>query len=237
MVLRRPLPFEAPEIESARKRTSMLEPAFDLAATLDARVRDACGEAGRARVAYAYDFARRQAATTGDHPSIALYMSHPLRIALFCLALAPVSDPALLETALVHNAFEVSGLDEAGLVAAGFGPDLAHDVRLLTINRACEADLAYLDEFYGAIEARGPGLSLLRCLDKLDNLLGAAAIGDAATHRSYVDLAERFVRPMAERLDPEFGAYFAAVVAQARAHGPDSAFAKRLKDFTAGAAA
>ncbi len=231
------MPFDTPDIEAARKRASMLESASDLAVALDARVRDVLGETGATRVARAYGFAQRQATTTGDHPSIVLYMSHPLRIALFCLALAPAPDATLVETALLHNAFEVSGLDEVELVAAGFAPDLAHDVRLLTIDRAREADLAYLAEFYGAIEARGPGLSLLRCLDKLDNLLGAAAIGDAATHRSYVDLAEHFVRPMAERLDPNFGAYFAAVVAQARAHGPDPAFAKRLKDFIAGAAA
>lgn len=237
MALKRPLPFDTPDIEAARKRASMLESASDLAAALDARVRDVLGEAGATRVARAYDFAQRQAAATGDHPSIALYMSHPLRIALFCLALAPDPDAALVETALLHNAFEVSGLDEAALIAAGFAADLAHDVRLLTIDRAHETDLAYLKRFYGAIEARGPHLALLRCVDKLDNLLGAAAIDDAQIHRSYVDLAERFVGPMAGRLEPEFGAYFDAVVAQARAHGPDPAFAKRLKDFTAGAAA
>lgn len=237
MALKCPLPFASPQDESARKRNSMLMPAHDLAAALDARVREVCGKAGALRVARAYEFARRQAATTSDHPSIALYMSHPLRIALFCLALTPEPDAAIVETALLHNAFEVSGLDETDLVAAGFASDLAGDVRLLTIDRAYESDPAYLTRFYGAIEARGPRLSLLRCVDKLDNLLGAAAIGDAAMHRSYVDLAERFVGPMAARLDPDFGTYFAGVVAQARAHGPDPEFAKRLAAFTTGEAA
>lgn len=237
MPLRHPLPFAAPSVESVRKRASMLETASDLAATLNTRTREAFGDAGAARVARAYDFAVRQAAATGDHPSIALYMSHPLRIALFCLALEPEPDAALAETALLHNVFEVSGLDEAGVIAAGFAPELAQDVRLLTIDRAHETDPAYLTRFYGAIEARGHRLSLLRCIDKLDNLFGAAAIADAPTHHSYVDLAERFVGPMAARLDPEFGVYFAAVVDEARAYGPDPAFAEHLKEFTTGAAA
>lgn len=237
MALKRPLPFQSPPVEAARKRVAMLETTHDLAETLVSRVREMLGEQSAAQIARSYDFARQQSAATGDHPSIALYMSHPLRIALYCLDLSPAPNSALLETALLHNVFEVSGLDEASLVAAGFAPDLARDVRLLTIDRARETDLVYLAGFYGAIEGRGPDLSLLRCIDKLDNLLGAAAIGDTLVHRSYVDLAERFVQPMAARLDPAFGDYFSAVVAQARADGPDPAFAGRLAAFTSGGGA
>jgi hypothetical protein len=231
------LPFASPAEESARKRASMLASSAPIAVEFDRRIVARFDAAGVARARRALSFARSLAAATADHPSIDVYMSHPLRIALSCLDLAPDAGPGAVETALLHNAFEIGGVDEGALAAAGFRPDLGAEIRLLTIERARETDRAYLARFYDAIARHGAMLSLVRCVDKLDNLLGAAAIADPAVHASYVGLAEEFVGPMATRLDSAFGAYFAAVVAQARAHGPDPAFAARAAAYANGAAA
>jgi (p)ppGpp synthase/HD superfamily hydrolase len=231
------LPFESPAAESARKRASMLAPSAPIVAAFERRIAARFDAAGAARVRKALAFARSLTAATGDHPSIDVYLTHPLRIALFCLDLAPDWDAAGIETALLHNAFEIGGVDEAALAAAGFRADLGAEIRLLTIERAHETDRAYLAGFYGAIEARGPALSLIRCVDKLDNLMGAAAIADPAVHASYIALAEEFVAPMAARLDSAFGAYFATLAAHARAAGPDPGFAVRAAAYAKGQAA
>lgn len=231
------LPFESPAAESARKRVSLLAPSAPIVAAFERRIAARFDASGAARVRQAFAFARSLTAATGDHPSIDVYLTHPLRIALFCLDLAPDWDAAGIETALLHNAFEIGGVDEAALAAVGFRPDLGAEIRLLTIERARETDRVYLAGFYGAIEGRGPALSLIRCVDKLDNLMGAAAIADPGVHASYIALAEEFVAPMAARLDPAFGAYFAAIAAHARAAGPDPGFAARAAAYANGAAA
>lgn len=225
----------SPAEEMTRKRGSMLTSSRQLADELFGKISLRLGQEALNRIRSVYEFALSLSATTAHHPSIAAYMSHPVRIAHFSVDLSDEPTLPAIEIALIHNVYETSGLDEVKLEKAGFSAAIASDVRLLTIDRKHEKDRAYLRAFYSAIERRGPRLSEIRCLDKLDNLLGASAIESEEEHRSYVDLAEEFVEPMARRLSPVFGDYFAEVVDIARASGPDPVFRRRLDEFVSGA--
>jgi hypothetical protein len=120
---------------------------------------------------------------------------------------------------LLHNVFEVCELQDKDLKDAGYRDYVIKAIRLLTIDRNLETDPEYLTGFYGKIEAFGENLSLVRCLDKLDNLLGLELFEENSDRDSYIDLAQRFVSPMAHRLSDKFGRYFKEVVAYMRATG------------------
>ncbi|MFO0678096.1 MAG: hypothetical protein U0169_16290 [Polyangiaceae bacterium] len=153
--------------------------------------------------------------TLANTPATAPYLSHPFRVARYLLesaSFAPhLTRSTLLGVGILHNAFEVFDLDERALESrAGFSEREAKFVRLLTIDRAKERDLPYLTAFHGAIEEAG--IALVRCMDKLDNLLGLELLAHGDVRDSYVDLADRFVRPLAERVDPGLGEVFAETV-------------------------
>lgn len=179
-----------------------------LRAATTGRVPDALADHG-------LSLARRLAA---DADARDTYLAHPLRVTRFVLALdVNVGDiSSLFLTAILHNVYEVSGASEHVLVDEGVPAAVADGIRLLTIDRTRETDPEYLTGFYGAIEAHGRALALVRTIDKLDNLLGLELLADGPVKDSYVELAERFVGPLAARLSPEVGRYFAEVVAFAK---------------------
>jgi (p)ppGpp synthase/HD superfamily hydrolase len=162
---------------------------------------------------------------------IFLYLSHPLRVARLVLDLHPAPTPDLGVIGVLHNVFEVCAKDERDLVDAGFSSEVASAIRLLTIDRQRETDPGYLADFYGAIEAHSEGLALVRCADKLDNLLGLELLEEGPIRDSYIDLAERFVGPIASRLSPAFGAFFQAVVAHMRKTGCSAPLKQRYDRF------
>jgi (p)ppGpp synthase/HD superfamily hydrolase len=150
------------------------------------------------------------------HPSLEVYLSHPIRVACFVTRLQSEPRVDALLTALLHNVYEVAGLDESALVAHGFSERLARGIRLLTIDRERETDPSYLLKFYSDIERFGEVLSLIRCVDKWDNILELQLLEDERARMTYLDLADQFVTPMARRLSPEFGRYFEETIAYIR---------------------
>lgn len=215
------------ERAAAAKVESMLRPAAEAEAFLRAQA----GEAEAAQVTRAVELARRLGATVKAADA---YLSHPFRVAGIVVGLAGVASEPLLLVSALHNVYEVSGATEASLGALGVPDDVARAIRLLTIDRALEADEVYLNGFYGAIEAHGRDLALVRVADKLDNVLGLDLLEDGPIKTSYVDLAERFVGPMATRLSPELGTYFASAIELARTRRCDAAklaiYKKRLEE-------
>lgn len=177
------------------------------------------GRDGAADVARAVAFARSLPFESPSYPSLEAYLAHPLRIATIVLRLDREPSAMAATVAVLHNVYEVSGLAEEDLERAGFGPDVAHAVRLLTVDRSREDDSAYMTCYYSTIRASGPRLALVRCVDKLDNILGLELFPDGAIRDSYLDGAELHVVPLARELDPWFGDFFQEVVDYMRATG------------------
>ncbi len=161
-------------------------------------------------------FAKSLQSKDPTHRSFEVYFSHPVRVASFVLRMqaAPKFETVLI--ALLHNLYELTGMTETDVIRECYSDRMSKAIRLLTIDRLQERNPEYLKRFYGQIEAFGPDLSLIRCVDKLDNIMELELIADKDVYSSYLDLAETFVQPMAQRLTPEFGAYFAQVIAALR---------------------
>lgn len=197
------------------KRASSASPATSLEAELTREADRSIGAEGlsTARLAARFLEERLQASGSGEGPG---YFRHSLRVALGTLLWDPAPSIETLAIAVLHNAYEVCGLDEASLSAAGFSIPVTTGVRALTIERSRDEDDAYLRQFYAGVELAGNGVALVRCADKIDNLLGYDIVRGEPGRIRYVDLAERFVLPIAYRLSEPLGRHFAAVIEHTR---------------------
>ncbi len=208
------------EVEAAEKVLSMMQ----TPEVSEAKLLDVCD--GRlsarevAQVKKTLEFAKSLESTNAAHPSMRAYFSHPLRVATIALQLLEQPSVEIVSMGLLHNVFEVSGLTEADLFEQGFSERVAGGIRLTTVNRARQFDDAYLAKFYQRILEFGDDLALIKCVDKLDNLL-AFQLFDGAVRDDYMEAINRFVRPMAAHLSPAFGDYFGAVIDYMRAAGCD----------------
>lgn len=181
----------------------------------------------------AFDLAASLPSVSPDHPSATSYLSHPVRVALRALLLQIEPDPETVGIALLHNAYEVFGLGEEDLVRGGCSDRAAEIVRVLTVNRARERDDGYLESFYRRIDEHGPLAALLRCADRLDNLLVLAVLENGEVRDRYLETSEMFVVPMAARLSNELADYLRAIIEHQRIAGFDPAAKARLDAFEA----
>lgn len=204
--------------ELQRKRDSLSAPTAALEAELaDEASRRVGVTAERAVRSAARHLELRLGSAAGtDGPS---YLKHAFRVALMTLRWDEAPSADTLALAVLHNVHEISGPDEVALAAAGFSARVISGVRVLTIDRPRDEDETYLCAFYAAVEAAGAHVALVRCADKIDNLLGYDISGGGPRRVRYVDLTERFVLPIARRLSEPLGRFLAAVIAHARSGG------------------
>jgi (p)ppGpp synthase/HD superfamily hydrolase len=160
----------------------------------------------------ALEYAETLPSNDPNHPAMSAYFAHPLRVANFIVRLSAAPTTETVVMGLIHNVFEVSGLTEVDLISAGFTAHQADGIRLLTVDRARQYDPDYLATFYRNIESFGEDLVLVRCVDRLDNLLGFDVIPRTEKLAMYLSLTERFVIPMATRLSNDFGQYLSDVL-------------------------
>jgi len=123
------------------------------------------------------------------------------------------------------------------LISAGFSKKIADGIRLLTIDRAQQYEPEYLKDFYQRIEQFGDELVLVKCVDRLDNLLAFELLDKTPTHELYIDLSEQFVVPLAHKLADDFGEYLERVVAYARASSANRNLQEQYQTFLAQSAA
>ena len=202
------------EIEVDEKIASSLRPPDLVKDTFTQLCRDKLEPTGLTEIRKALSYAESLTSSDPHHPSMKAYFAHPLRVATFVLRLSAWPSPETVAMGLVHNVFEISDLDETDLVNAGFSRRLAEGIRLLTIDRSRQYDEDYLTTFYRDIETFGSDLALVKCCDRLDNLLVFDLIERNEKLSLYLNLSERFVVPMAARLAPDFGQYLHAVIAR-----------------------
>jgi (p)ppGpp synthase/HD superfamily hydrolase len=223
------LPFASVAVEARRKLDSMCAPGDErpLLELVDARL----GRAAVEDAQRAVDFALSLQSHDAHHASVRAYFSHPLRVATFALALDDEPAVETVQLGVLHNVFEICGLTERDLVAAGLPARVADGIRLLTIDRKRERDREYLTGFYARIEAFGRRLALIRTVDKLDNLLGLQLLDEGDVRQSYLELGHAFVGPIAHRLSPSIGAYFHDVAVFMRTAGVDREAQARYQAF------
>lgn len=176
-------------------------------------------------------YAKSLESTDPNHPSMRDYFSHPLRVAHIAFQLLEQPSAEIVAMGLVHNVFEVSGLTEGDLLEAGFSERLAVGIRLTTVDRKQQYDELYLAKFYGRIQAFGDDLTLIKCVDKLDNLLAFQLFERTPEIERYMVLCEQFVVPIARSLSAEFGEYVRETIDYMRAVGCDDQLREQYENF------
>jgi (p)ppGpp synthase/HD superfamily hydrolase len=230
------LTLQSVEVEADAKVRSMTE----VSDASEKELRSLCQQSFSAAEADEIDstlnFAKSLKSEDPYHPSMQAYLSHPMRVASLTMRTLADPNPALVKLGLVHNVFEVSGLTETDLIERGYEERLAKGVKLLTIDRKRQYDSEYLREFYDSISSFGDDLALIKCLDKLDNLLAFQLFERTPVINDYIELSETFVIPMANRLSIDLGNYLQEVIDYMRSVGCNPVDKLRYQQFLAASA-
>lgn len=98
-------------------------------------------------------------------------LNHSIRIAAMWWDLSEQKSYEILALALAHNLREAGGEKLKNIEIKYLNFYSQKCLRRLTIDRMCERNSEYLDEYYNNIEEMGDGLVILKGCDKLDNFL------------------------------------------------------------------
>lgn len=221
------------EVEAADKVASMMERPEESEKLLLQLCSERLSQSAIRSVNRALTYAKSLESTDPNHPSMRAYFSHPLRVARLALQLLEQPAAEIVSMGLLHNVFEVSGLTEGDLLEAGFSERLASGIRLTTIDRKQQYEEPYLAKFYERIHEFGDDLTLIKCVDKLDNLLAFQLFERTPQIERYMTLCEQFVTPLAGRLSSDFGAYVQQTIDYMRAAGCDYALKTEYEQFLA----
>lgn len=142
------------------------------------------------------------------------YIVHPLRVALRLAGRGWQADD-LLAAALLHDVIEDSALTQDDL-AGDFGAEVATWVALLTKPPRNGRPPDWEARYYAAIAAAPRPVRLIKCADRLDNLLFVGVRGPekAATYRAE---SRAYIVPIAAMTDDEWHRELVALSATAGA--------------------
>ena len=219
------------EIEVAAKTETMWSLSSSSYEELITLSRAAFTESQLEKIEKTVDFVKSLTAADAHHPSIQAYMSHPIRVATMILKSLQEKRFEYTIIALIHNVYEIGGLTEEDVMNFGYSEFIAKSIRALTVDRTHQFDTAYLSSYYAAIEDISPQLALVRCFDKLDNMLALKLIREENNRSLYLDLIQQFVVPMATRLSPDLGMYMKDLGEYMQRVGCDPHLADRYESF------
>jgi len=157
-------------------------------------------------------FAKSINPANGAHARTKTYINHPVRIATMVLEVMDKPDKDSVIISLLHNIYEVGGLTESDLRVENNNEEITRAIRLLTIDRNLQRNCEYLENYYNNIKNFSRELMLIRCIDKLDNLLKFELVEEGDTRTSYLDLCSQFIVPMANELDTNLGNYIKEII-------------------------
>ena len=182
-------------------------------------------------VASSINFAKSLTSVDTNHPSIQAYINHPIRVSTMVLQSLKENQYAYTIIGLLHNVYEIGGLKESYIIQAGYDEATSKAIRTLTIDRKKQYDVDYLSSYYKAIRDFSPELALLRCFDKLDNMLALELIREENNRSLYLKLIHRFIVPMAKELSPNLGYYIEHLGEYMQTVGCNSDLAERYESF------
>ena len=137
------------------------------------------------------------------------YLSHPIRVTASLTHVLRTGSYDAISLALCHNMIEAGYAEKVAFLSEHLSSEVSKAIDLLTIDRAREHDSEYLQEYYERIENHSQELSLLKALDKLDNILWWPHF-KIEPHQVYV--VEKYVIPMVRTRYPKIAQYIDELV-------------------------
>ena len=137
------------------------------------------------------------------------YLNHPLRVATYVLREMPRPSYETTIVGLLHNVLEVSDVT-AGELIARYGCEISAAIEILTIDRS-RSDQEYKNQYYKKIKNGPAGASVVKILDKLDNVFMICFNPSDNVRSVYLDEIERMVLPLTLKVLPRLHGYFSAL--------------------------
>lgn len=146
-----------------------------------------------------------------SHPglSAAEYINHPLRVSVMLSLIT--DDIKCINTGLIHNLFEVSNIKESTILNL-YGKEILDALIALTVDRKKEKEKEYKKSYYHRIMNLPEFVSIVKCLDKLDNLFLLCLNPNNDMRKWYLEEIEEFVLPMVKTNIPSLFLYYKQLV-------------------------
>jgi (p)ppGpp synthase/HD superfamily hydrolase len=159
------------------------------------------------------------------------YLSHPLRLATYLIRIRPSIDADLLRIALLHNVPEIGGAD-CSEIRSQFGPVVATGIETLLVDRSVPFE-SIKSDYYAHIFAAGAELTLVKLLDKMDNLFTLCLNPDSAVRTRYLAEIHEMLVPFAVDLHADLGRYLRDLLDDAARAGFSPTLADQVSRYRA----
>jgi (p)ppGpp synthase/HD superfamily hydrolase len=180
----------------------------------------------------ALDFSREIKSIDKNHQSSSAYFIHAIRVATHITGTIINPDIDSIKTGLIHNVFEISGMTDKQILSSGFSEFTVRAIELTTINRKKQFNDEYLKNYYKAIVDFDERLVLIRCLDKLDNLLGLEVIANGELRDNWLRTVEKFIIPLALSLNKDLGDFMKGVIEYTKNRGFNEDLKSELEKYS-----
>ena len=129
------------------------------------------------------------------------YMAHPIRVARLYISYCQNFCMKTLKLALAHNLVELTGIHKKDNLPISLKP-IYHMIQILTVDRNRQWDWGYKDNYYRKIST-SKEMSIIKVLDKLDNLYLLSDNPSKKIKLLYLYEIEKFVLPLASTFIPK----------------------------------
>ena len=139
------------------------------------------------------------------------YLAHVLRVTKMCMKLQPQLASELLTLSMIHNIFEATNLSEIELLNY-FDIKTLERVKILKIDRRKQCSNEYLTKYYSLIENSHISVSIVKIVDKIDNIFTLCLNPDELKRKIYLKQIENYVIPLTKIKLPQVLEYLKKLV-------------------------
>ncbi len=139
------------------------------------------------------------------------YLAHVSRVTKYSLLFRPQLAKELLVLGLIHNIFEATEYDYQDLLNY-FDNKTLLKVKILKVDRKRQHMENYLFEYYKKIEETHISVSIIKILDKIDNIFTLCLNPSVEKRMVYLKQIEDYVVPLTKRNLPEISDYLIKLI-------------------------
>lgn len=123
------------------------------------------------------------------------YLAHVLRVTKMSILAQPKLSKELIILSMIHNIFESTDLNETDLLNY-FDNKIIERVKILKINREKQYLNSYLTIYYSSIQNAHISVSIVKIIDKIDNIFTLCLNPNLEKRKVYLKQIEDFVIPL-----------------------------------------
>lgn len=136
-----------------------------------------------------------------DGLSDSAYFAHPLRVASLALKYNKPFNLDLVKLCILHNIYELCYV-ESEEVKCNFGIEIDKYISILTVDRKLQWEKSYKEIYYSKIINSGKIPSVVKVLDKLDNIYLIGNNPSEKIRKLYIKEIYEYIIPMANKQIP-----------------------------------